>query len=215
MTSLPSLGMIAFMKESLHDATTDAPRDRRVVEDVDAVRALANPHRVAILYYLLSGPARTATECAAEVGGTASACSYHLRELERFGLVERVESTGDARTRPWRAAAVGFSVGAGLFEDSPTARAAEMALAGAELVENQRLIKRFLDGRTSIGPEWRSASDFHTFELVVTPAELIELNDKIGEVLRAYRAPTRTDAPGDARAVHVIYQAFPRLPASP
>ncbi|MEM7325375.1 MAG: winged helix-turn-helix domain-containing protein [Actinomycetota bacterium] len=207
------------MKENLHSSVdtaasaSDGSGERRVVEDVAAVRALANPHRVAILHYLLSGPARTATECAAEVGGTASACSYHLRELERFGLVERAESTGDARTRPWRAAAVGFSIGTGLPEESPSGRAAEMALTRAGLVENQRLIKRFLDGRDSIDPEWRSAGDFHTYELVVTPAELIQLNNKIGELLRSFRAPTRTDAPEDAQAVHVIYQAFPRLPA--
>lgn len=186
---------------------------RRVVEDVDAVRALAHPHRVAILQYLLSGPPRTATECAAELGGTPSACSYHLRELERFGLVERVEATGDARTRPWRAAAVGFSIGSGPVDESPTARAADVALTRAELVENQRLIKRFLDAGPAVDRAWRTASDFHTFELLVTPAELDELNDEVGELLRRYRAPTRADAPDGARPVHVVYQAFPRLPA--
>ena len=85
----------------------DRDAGQRIVDDVDAVRALASPHRVAILSFLLSGPARTATECAAEVGGSPSACSYHLRELERFGLVERVAPSGDGRSRPWRAAAVG------------------------------------------------------------------------------------------------------------
>lgn len=175
---------------------------------------MANPHRVAILYYLLSGQARTATECANEVGGTASACSYHLRELERFGLAERVESPGDGRTRPWRAAAVGFSVGAGPTEESPTGRAAEMALTRAEMTENQRLIKRYLDGRDALDSEWRSASDFHTFELMVTPSELVELNDKVADLLRAYRAQTRTNAPTDTKPVHVVYQAFPRLPAT-
>lgn len=60
----------------------------------------------------------------------------------------------------------------------------------------------------------RSASDFHTYELMVTPTELNELNSKVGELLRTYRAPTRADVPEGAQAVHVIYQAFPRLPAS-
>ena len=149
-----------------------------------------------------------------EFGVGAHVLQEFLSGLARFGLVERVESTSDARARPWRAAAVGFSIGAGLLEDSPIGRAAEIALTRAELVENQRLIKRFLDARDSVDPKWRSASDFHTFELVVSPAELNELNDKIGELLRTYRAPIRTGAPEDAEAVHVIYQAFPRLPAS-
>jgi len=200
------------MKESLHShREVDAAGERRVIDDVDAVRAMAHPHRVAILYYLLSGPPRTATECAAEVGGTPSACSYHLRELERFGLVERGEPTGDGRTRPWRAAAVGYSVGSGSIDETPAARAAGLALSRAELVENQRLIQRFLEAGDAVDEAWRSASDFHTFELVVTPDELVELNEQIAEVLRPYRAPTRSDSPTDAGAVHVIYQAFPRL----
>lgn len=201
------------MKDSLEGS--DAPDDnRRVIDDVDAVRALSNPHRVAILYFLMSGPARTATECAAEVGGTASACSYHLRELERFGFVERVEgASDDGRERPWRAAAVGFSIGLELAEESLEGRAAEMALSRAELIENHRLTKRFLDERDRLAPAWRSASDFHTFELLVTPHELTDLNAKVAELLRMYRAPTRVGAPGDAEPVHVIYQAFPRLSA--
>ena len=202
------------MKESLHDrAMQVVPSERRVIHDVDAVRALAHPHRVAILYFLLSGPPRTATECAAEVGGSPSACSYHLRQLERFGLVERIDPSGDGRTRPWRAAAVGYSVGTDWIDDSPTARAAASALSRAELVENQRLIKRFLDTADSVDPQWRSASDFHTFELLVSPEELRELNDKIADMLGDYRAPVRSCPPNDAAAVHVIYQAFLRLGA--
>jgi hypothetical protein len=124
-----------------------------------------------------------------------------------------VETAGDGRERPWRAAAVGFSVGLELVEQSLVGRAAEMALSRAELIENQRLIKRFLDGRDRLAPVWRSASDFHTFELLVTPDELKELNAQVASLLRTYRAPTRADAPDDAEPVHVIYQAFPRLSA--
>lgn len=199
------------MKESLHNYQAG---ERRIIEDIDAVRAMAHPHRVAILYYLLSAPARTATECAAEVGGTASACSYHLRELERFGLVERTAATGDARTRPWRAAAVGYSIEARLEEETPAARAANLALSRAELIENQRLLKRYLDASDTIDRTWRSAAEFHAFELSVSTDELRELNDKIAALLRPYRAPTRTDNADDARPVHVVYQAFPRLPPS-
>ena len=41
--------------------------------------------------------AQTASECAAVVGASPSNCSYHLRELERFGLVERVAATARRR----------------------------------------------------------------------------------------------------------------------
>lgn len=200
------------MKESLQSSPKAEPvSDRRIITDLDAVRALAHPHRVSILQYLLSGPPRTATECAAEVGGTPSACSYHLRELERFRLVERAEPADDGRARPWRAAAAGFSVGVGT-DGTPAARAASAALTSAELTENQRLLQRYLDRRDTLDDGWRQAADLHTFELAVTADELRELNAAIAEVLRRYRAPSRGDAPPDAQPVHVVYQAFPRLP---
>ncbi len=202
------------MKESLHNQDEPAvPQARRVINDIEAVRAMAHPHRVAILCYLLSGGDRTATECAAEVGGTASACSYHLRELERFGLVDRAEQMDDARARPWRAAAVGFSIRSGPMEESPAGIAADLALSRAALADNQRLIKRFLDRGDTIEKAWRSASTFDTFELTVSPDELTELTEKIAELLRPFRAPIRSGAPENAEAVRVIYQAFPRLSA--
>lgn len=184
---------------------------RRIVDDVDAMRALAHPDRLSILLFLMSARSRTATECAAEVGISPSACSYHLRELERFRFAERVEATDDGRTRPWRASAVGFSVGNDRTDPSPVARVARHAVGRAELLENQRLVNRYVDGVDDIDASWREATDFHTFELSVTPDELTALNHEVAALLRRYIAPIRHDAPDDAAAVHVVYQAFPRL----
>jgi DNA-binding transcriptional ArsR family regulator len=200
------------MKDSFQKTVDDA--GRRVIGDVHAMRALAHPDRLSILLFLLSARSRTATECAAEIGISPSACSYHLRELERFGYAERVESAGDGRTRPWRAAAVGFSVGDDRPDPSPAARAARHAIGRAELVENQRLVTRFLDAVDDLDERWQTAADFHNFELVMTPDELTALNEQIARLLRPYRAPTRADPPEGADAVHVVYQAFRRLDAT-
>ncbi len=182
-----------------------------MITDVGAMRALSHPDRIALLLYLLSGSTHTATDCASEIGSTASACSYHLRQLERYGFVERVEATSDQRTRPWRAAALGFSLGGDWVDDSPAGRAARLALGRAELVENERLVERFVESIDELAPVWQSASEFHNFELLVTAAELRRLNDEVAHLLRPFRAPSRTGAPVDARAVHVVYQAFPRI----
>ena len=198
-----------YVKDSFQ--TDGEAADRRIVDDVGAMRALAHPDRLAILLFLLSAQSRTATECAAEVGISASACSYHLRELERFGYAERVESEEDGRTRPWRASAVGFSVGFDASDPSPAAQAARHAIGRAGLIENQRLVSRYLDAVDDLEPRWQDASDLHSFELVVTPEELVELNEEVARLLRRYRAPIRVDPPEDAAAIHVVYQAFPRL----
>src|SRR5215212_6210796 len=88
--------------------------ERRVrITDVDTLRGLANPIRYRILGHLMATGPQTASECAAVVGASASNCSYHLRELARFGLVERVAGSvnGDGRDRPWRPAVTGYGSG--------------------------------------------------------------------------------------------------------
>jgi DNA-binding transcriptional ArsR family regulator len=57
-----------------------------VVEDIEALQVLGNPLRVRILD-LLRAPGSAAT-IAREVGETRQKVNYHLKELERVGLVE-------------------------------------------------------------------------------------------------------------------------------
>lgn len=65
---------------------------------------LAHEVRQQLLDEFSGGEVLTATEAARRCGITASAMSYHLRAMERWGIVERVESE-DGRERPWRLAA--------------------------------------------------------------------------------------------------------------
>jgi len=84
----------------------------RVVVGSQALAALVVPARYAIVNHLLAAGPQTASQCAAVVGETASNCSWHLRALARVRLVGPVTRPhGDARTRPWQAAAVGFTFG--------------------------------------------------------------------------------------------------------
>src|SRR3954453_15722641 len=115
------------MKETLHEEVHANPmhaEDRRHITDVRTMRALANPVRYRILGHLMEHGPQTASECAEVVGVTPSNCSYHLRELARYGLVERVEATAaDGRERPWRPTATGHRFGPGDWEVSDPATA--------------------------------------------------------------------------------------------
>lgn len=183
----------------------------RTITDLRAVRALAHPDRLAIHLLLLSAGPLTATACANVIGVTPSACSYHLRQLARFDLVERVpaELVDDARTRPWRSTAAGLTLG-DWQDPRPAARAARHAIGLAELAETDRLARAFLAASDEVEPVWRQAAEFHMYALAVTPGELERINASINELLAPYRAQVRGDHPGDARAVHVTYHAFPR-----
>ncbi|GGB29290.1 transcriptional regulator [Flexivirga endophytica] len=72
--------------------------------DPRAIRVLAHEVRQQLMDELSGGEVLTATEAAKRCGITPSAMSYHLRAMERWGIVERVESA-DGRERPWRMAA--------------------------------------------------------------------------------------------------------------
>ncbi len=73
-----------------------------MLTDPLAIRALAHPARSRIIDELYQGHVRTASELARVVDLSASATSYHLRSLQRWGIVERAEPTADGRERPWR-----------------------------------------------------------------------------------------------------------------
>src|SRR6476646_2894518 len=74
------------------------------LDDPGALRALAHPARLAVVDELYQGVERTSSELGELTGLSASAMSYHLRALERWGIVERGTARDDGRERPWRAA---------------------------------------------------------------------------------------------------------------
>lgn len=188
---------------------TELPPRRRV-RDAELMRALAHPLRGEILNYLMAVGPRTATECADAVGTSASNCSWHLRQLAHYGLVERAEGE-NGRERPWRATTVGLDFGE--LDDNPATRTAQLGVLGAALEEDRMLTQRYLDTIDTQPPQWRDASAINTYALRVTPDELRELVTSIDRLVRPYVNTIRTDPPGDAMPVHMTLRGFPRVEA--
>ncbi|WP_328648305.1 helix-turn-helix domain-containing protein [Amycolatopsis sp. NBC_00348] len=181
---------------------------RKRVEDVELLRALSHPLRSALLHHLTSVGPRTASECAEAVGSTASNCSWHLRQLAQYGLVERADAE-DGRERPWRARQVGLDLGD--IDDDPVRRAAQLGVVGASLANEQELTQRYLDSLDDLDPAWRSVAGLSSYSLRVTPEELTRLSHAIDALVRPFVSAIRTDAPPGARPVHVGVRAFPRI----
>ncbi|MFD8010620.1 ArsR/SmtB family transcription factor [Streptomyces sp. NPDC058955] len=75
---------------------------RRTVDSPEMLKALAHPLRLRILRHLgASGPA-TSTTLAAALGENTGTLSYHLRMLERSGLIEDIPERSTGRERWWR-----------------------------------------------------------------------------------------------------------------
>ncbi len=66
-----------------------------------SLRALAHPVRVALVEELSRRGQLTATTAARLLGTTPANCSFHLRQLAKYGLVVAVESS-NRREHPWR-----------------------------------------------------------------------------------------------------------------
>jgi DNA-binding transcriptional ArsR family regulator len=184
------------------------PEDRREVTDVRRLAALAHPLRAALLSHLLAIGPRTASECAAAVDASPSNCSWHLRQLEKHGFVERAGEAADGRERPWRAAATGFRLDpAG---DTPAVRSAAQALASVQLDEEFRLARAYLRREDELPADWRRSADFSSYGLLATPEEVRALAERLDALIRPYLAATRSGAPDGARPVHLFQAAYLR-----
>src|SRR3954465_3146433 len=94
----------------------------REVADPKAMRAMAHPVRLALMEALNDAGTLTATEAAERVGESPSNCSFHLRQLAKYGFVEEAPG-GTGRQRPWRAVHTGMRF-TDVQEDAETALAA-------------------------------------------------------------------------------------------
>lgn len=164
------------------------------ITDPRALRALAHPARQRLITELFSGEVLTATEAAELVDLTPSATSYHLRALEKFGIVVREEAATDARQRPWRAVADSISIQPQAYQQAGVAADANMARWVADIEAgigrlNRAMASDHLEvGRVSHGRLW------------LTWEELQELGDRMSDLTEEYRDRTRSDHPEGARA---------------
>ena len=185
------------------------------ITDVRVLAALAHPTRLAILHLLLTVGDSTATRCAAVVGESPSACSYHLRYLEGFGLVERVEADpGDAvdgRTRRWRSVATGFDFGEPDRTGSPELVAATVAVTSIGIDENVRLARHYLSHLDDVPTAWQGVAAFSSYALLVNRrrarARWSTRSMRLSARCAARPALTRRRMP---RPVRMALEAFPR-----
>ncbi|HEY9475980.1 MAG TPA: helix-turn-helix domain-containing protein [Mycobacteriales bacterium] len=182
-----------------------SPEVRKWIGEPAEFAALAHPLRLDLINHLMAAGPATASVCARAVGDTPSNCSYHLRVLERSGLVVAEEST-DGRERPWRATITGFGVNA----DQMGSRPAD-ALIALSVQRDHRLTREYLARRSEISEEWRAADGHATYTLRMTPQELDALGEQLDALIRPYLAATREGAPVNGALVHLGLHAFPLI----
>ena len=191
-------------------AEPGTPEHPLVLTDPRMMRALAHPARIAILQHLgLDGPS-TATECAAIVGLSPSACSYHLRALARYGFVEEdLASAADGRQRPWRARIIAMSVEEGEPGQPAAVRAAGRLLTDTLAARFDEVRAAYRDRACEYPEEWRASSGWHQDVLHVTAGELAELRAEAAALLARYRRLEPAQRSSGARRVHALLDLVP------
>ncbi len=175
--------------------------------DPETMRALAHPARIAIWQHLLlEGPA-TATECAPAAGLSPSACSYHLRQLGRYGFVEQDQAAAaNGRERPWRAVVTSTTMDD--LNDPAAATAARLldySLAEHWAQARQRYVAR----EDEYPAEWRRAAGGDQTVLYVTPDELAELREGIRNLYLPLIRFSGQERPAGARPVQGVIEFVP------
>jgi DNA-binding transcriptional ArsR family regulator len=151
----------------------------RDVSDARTLRALTHPVRIALLEALGLGGAMTATQLGEQIGESPTTCSFHLRQLAKYGFVEEAGG-GKGRARPWKMTSIGMNIrGHG---DPET----EIAAATLGRLVTDRQIARYqawTRSSASYPKEWRQAAGSNEWILFLTPDELQQLNDELAELI--------------------------------
>jgi len=183
-------------------------RTRIELKDALAMRAYAHPLRLKLVGLLRRQGPQTATQAAKALGDNVPNCSFHLRQLAKYGLVERVEGN-DNRERPWRASArsTGWDDAAPL----PELRAAADHLTASILTTYFEMARTWLQHRQDESIEWRRVTGISDQTLYVTPEEMAGLQKRLDEALEPFldRQIDPSSRPEGSRPINLIQLAMP------
>jgi len=176
--------------------------------DPTTLRAYAHPLRLALVGLLRREGPLTATKAAARLGESVASCSFHLRQLAKYGLVEHAGG-GHGREKPWRATA--RTTAWDSAAEDPATRAAAAHLDAVLFEQYARRVRAWFGRRDDDPPAWQAACGPSDETVFVTPAELRQLTSEMDAALQRFQHRTADPAqrPAEARAVSVIQVVFP------
>jgi DNA-binding transcriptional ArsR family regulator len=187
----------------------------RDVNDPKTLRALTHPVRLALLEALaLEGPL-TATAAGELIGESPTTCSFHFRQLAKYGFVEEAD-TGPGRLRPWKIVNVGMRF-SDVTDDAETSVAAK-SLEGMVFDRAMNRLASYMNTKSSFPKDWQEASQNIETILWVTPAELDAVTHEVlGIFNRFLERVTDVSARSEgALPVEALMFTYPvRLPGSP
>jgi predicted ArsR family transcriptional regulator len=172
---------------------------------------LTHPVRLALLDALaLEGPL-TATQAGELIGEPPNTCSFHFRQLAKYGFVEEAGPT-PGRSRPWRRKTLQMHF-SDVHED------ADIAIAARELDRLLRAryfdrLETFYASRAEYPLAWQEATGASQAMIHVSPEELEAIDREIMAILDRYRERNidLTCRPPGSLPIEVLLFAYPVRP---
>ena len=179
--------------------------------EVDQLRALSHPLRIRILDELSMYGPLTASGLGERLSESSGSTSYHLRQLEKVGLVQEKLDKGNARERWWERKPgsltypdpADFPVGSA---DRLTAR----LLNDEAIRARDTAFRQFIaQDEGVISDEWQKVAVVDTINLKLLPEQLQALINDIDDVLWKYIDAYKKTPSAGAMPVQLQLNAFP------
>src|SRR5580698_3830163 len=125
------------------------------LSDARRLRALTHPVRIALIGKLVLHGPLTAAEASELIDEPPSTCSFHFRQLAKYGVVEEAGG-GKGRAKPWRMTTIGMK-----FGDPSADPEAEIAAGVLGRLVRERQLERYWawrTTRTSYPTRWQEAA---------------------------------------------------------
>jgi DNA-binding transcriptional ArsR family regulator len=150
------------------------------ISDPKAIRALAHPLRLDLLDLLVATGPATAAQFGRILGVSQASCSFHLRQLAKYGFVVDAGPGSDRRERLWRMPDPRLRLPGG---DAVTRRFRQVVV--------ERAMQEILDyGARADGdnPEWQGTGGPIGGVALVSAAEAAEIRAKWKALIEPYFA---------------------------
>jgi DNA-binding transcriptional ArsR family regulator len=198
----PSLGGAAEVDDS------NDSREMRELTSAQEMRALTHPIRLALLEVLSIEGAMTATEAGERIGESATTCSFHLRQLAKYGFVEEAGG-GAGRRRPWKVVQRSMRLsGIGGVEQSIAANELRRLVMGRWLQRNEQW-----SAVQHLDPVWADIPEAMEIVAYLTADETTAIQEEITALLERFRDrltdPSRR--PSGSRPIESVIMMHPLL----
>jgi DNA-binding transcriptional ArsR family regulator len=140
------------------------------VTDPTAIRALAHPLRLDLLELLVATSPATAAQCGRILGVSQANCSFHLRQLAKYGFVEEAPPGEDRRERRWQVTDRHLTLSTVEMEPTVAREFGRVFVAR----EAERVLQ-YLGGLDTEPAAWRRGGGGTATTLPMTAAESAEL----------------------------------------